>query len=360
MTIQNSIHLMPELRNDWLTGRSVIVAENRALRPNEFDVATARSPEFEVGLATSIGKQNVANLALAEVGLTGAPGVPSCPFCPGNESLTPPAVLEQTNEQGQWQLRVVPNKFPALSFDDEHVESAAEPALGVHEVFVESRRHVDRVSAISVQELRNVLQSYAARLRHWRDHDKLAYGLIFKNHGPRAGASLAHLHSQLIALPAIPRVVEAELQRAREAYGQSNICPYCRLIDDERTSAARMVLDRDGYVAFCPYASLQPHEVWLMPARHTPSFEQVSDGDSLEALAGVLHAVISRLEKVIPAASYNMLLRTAPWRVECRDLFHWRIELLPRTTSIAGLEIATGVFINPLAPEHAARQLRPT
>jgi UDPglucose--hexose-1-phosphate uridylyltransferase len=351
---------MPELRKDWLTGRSVIIAENRALRPNEFEVPTAPSPDFEEGLAASIGEQSIANLALAEVGLTEAPGVPACPFCPGNELGTPPAVYAPTNELGQWQLRVVPNKFPALSLDRDCAQPGAEPALGAHEVIVESRRHVDRVSAISVYEFRRVLESYAARLRHWRDHDNLAYGLIFKNQGPRAGASLAHLHSQLIAMPDIPPLVEAELQRAKDAYEQNKACPYCRLIADERTSAARIVLDRDGYVAFCPYASLQPHEVWLMPAVHSASFEQLSSGDSLDALADVLHLLITRLEQVIPAASYNMLLRTGPWRlVECTEWFHWRIELLPRTTSIAGLEIATGVFINPLAPEHAAPLLRP-
>jgi UDPglucose--hexose-1-phosphate uridylyltransferase len=351
---------MPELRNDWLSGRTVIIAENRALRPNEFEVAAPMSRAIEAGLPSSIGKQNVANLALAEVGLTDAPGVPTCPFCPGNESSTPPSVYEQTNEQGQWQLRVVPNKFPALSFDGEKAPPPAAPALGVHEVIIESRRHIDRMSAISLPEFRHVLETYAARLQHWRDTGRLNYGLIFKNQGPRAGASLAHLHSQLIALTAVPPAVEAELLRAKQAAEQGGACPYCRLLESEQAAADRMVLDRGGFVAFCPYASLQPHEVWVMPDshHHVASFEQMPSS-VLDALAAILHAVLLRLEDVVPAAAYNMLLRTAPWRFDCGDYFHWRIELLPRTTSIAGLEIATGIYINPVPPERAAPRLRP-
>ena len=362
---------MPELRTDWLTGRSIIVAENRALRPNEYAAQET---------AAKTGAQTVANLALAEVGLPDVPGVPSCPFCVGNESQTPPALYEWRDAEGRWQVRVVPNMFPAVIPEDcplfwptdaigrtgnEQEKGTvpwegSTPARGAHEVIIESARHVDRASALSPQELRQVLEAYAHRLRHWRDDGRFGYGLVFKNQGPRAGASIAHLHSQFIALPDVPPAVDAEMRRAEHDYRRHQACPYCRLIERERSLGERIVSDRNGYVAFCPFASLQPHEIWLLPDHHEPALEQVSSPDASARLADVLQPLLERLELIVPDAAYNMLLRTAPWRVDCDNWCHWRIELIPRVNAFSGFEIATGVHINPLAPERAARQLRST
>ncbi len=340
---------MAELRTDWLAGRSVILAENRALRPNEF----AREP------AAATGTQSVANLALAEAGLSDVAGVPSCPFCVGNESQTPPAVYQKFDEQHRWRIRVVPNMYPAVTLGNDGTETSATPAFGAHEVIIESARHVERASALSVPELRDVLETYAHRLRHWRAVGRFAYALVFKNQGPRAGASIAHLHSQFIALPAVPAPVDAELRRAEDDYRRQRSCPYCRLAEKERSCGERIVLDRDGYVAFCPFASLQPHEIWLLPARHEPSFDTAALPEALDRLAGVLHSLIGRLESIVPDAACHWLVRTAPWSDGCENWCHWRIELLPRINAFAGFEIATGVHINPLAPERAAAQLRP-
>ncbi|MEX0612126.1 MAG: DUF4931 domain-containing protein [Pirellulales bacterium] len=340
---------MSELRTDWLTGRAVIVAENRALRPNEFALAAA----------ATTGSQTVANLALAEVGLPQVPGVPRCPFCAGNESKTPPPVYERLDEQGAWHVRVVPNMYPAVTPED-LVAGGARPTLagGVQEVIVESPRHIERTSALSATELRQVLDAYADRLRHWREDSRLRYGLVFKNQGSRAGATIAHLHSQFVALPKVPPAVDVEMRRAEDDYRRHQSCPYCRLIENERSFGERVVLDRDGYIAFCPFASLQPHEVWLLPGRHEPSFEQISTPGAMDRLASVCHALIQRLESIVQDGAYNMLLRTAPWMPGCDMWGHWRIELLPRVNAFAGFEIATGIHINPLAPEASARQLR--
>ena len=337
---------MAELRTDSLSGRSVIVAEHRALRPNEFALNTA----------AGTGAQTVANLALAEIGLTDVVGVPSCPFCVGNESKTPPAVYQQLDAEGRWQVRVVPNMYPAVT---DAAGGSALDARGAHELIVESARHIDRASALSSPELRQVLETYAHRLRYARDDGRFSYGLVFKNQGPRAGASIAHLHSQFIALPQIPPTVAAELRRAEQDYRQNGLCPYCRLIERERASGERLVWDGGGYVAFCPFASLQPFEIWLLPHHHEPFFESLSSSEAAGSLADVLHAVLGRLEPNVPDAAYNMLLRNTPWRANCDNWYHWRIELLPRVNSFAGFEIATGVHINPVAPEKAARQLRP-
>ncbi|MEX2318165.1 MAG: DUF4931 domain-containing protein [Pirellulales bacterium] len=328
---------MPELRTDWLTGRTVIVAENRAQRPNEYAHET---PHGE----------------LASAGGSGGLHRSSCPFCAGNESQTPPAAYQSSDAQGRWRVRVVPNKFPALTSDPIHPTASA--AIGAHEVIIESARHADRMSALSEAELRDVLEAYAQRLLHWQADGRFGYGLVFKNQGPQAGASLAHVHSQLVALPDIPAAPMRELERAERDFNDHGSCAYCRLLESERSSGERIVLDSGGYVAFCPFASLQPLEVWLLPAAHESWFERPPHADEFDHLAKVLKALLGRLETIVPGASYNMLLRTAPWQTGSADAFHWRIELLPRITALAGLELAAGIHINPLPPEKAARRLR--
>jgi UDPglucose--hexose-1-phosphate uridylyltransferase len=331
---------MPELRTDWLTGRTGIIAENRAQRPNEFALnATPGEAASAAGQSTSFDASS-----------------PTCPFCIGNESQTPPSVYQATDEQGRWRIRVVPNRFPAVELQP--AAGTAEPAVGAHEVIIESSRHLDRMSAMSASELRDVLTAYTERLCHWRDDGRFGYGLVFKNQGQPAGASLAHVHSQLVALPNVPPAVERELQRAKSKFEQDQHCAYCRLCERERSHGERVVLDRDGYIAFCPNVSLQPLEVWLLPTEHEPWFERPGRPDALERLARVLHYLMAKLESLVPGASYNMLVRTSPWPQGVEPWCHWRIELLPRFNPLAGLELATGVHINPLPPERAATQLR--
>lgn len=330
---------MPELRTDWLTERTVIIAEERAGRPNEFGAVASSTP---VTASTSLGSYE-------------------CPFCPGQEHRTPPSLYEQADADGRWRIRVVPNMFPAVTLPDANhpaVEADAPAAIGAHEVIIETSRHLDHTSGISVGDLRNVLIAYVERLANRRDDGRFRYGLVFKNQGPRAGASLAHLHSQLVALPAVPSNVGRELRRAEHEFGKDRVCPYCQLIEHERTAGKRIVLDRNGYVVFCPYASWQPWEVWLLPAQHQPAFELQTSPAAADRLADVFHDLVRRLEARVPEASYNMLLRTAPWIDGVDSWFHWRIELLPRVSPFAGLELAAGIHINSLSPEHAAQHLR--
>jgi UDPglucose--hexose-1-phosphate uridylyltransferase len=353
---------MSELRTDWLTGRSVLVAENRALRPNEFsvvddDIAAADVWSTESSLRT----------------------LSTCPFCLGNEAQTPAAECEILDDQGNWFVRVIPNAFPAVNNLSgaatlASVEASAQPViasmpsnemqseisiLGVHEVIVESGLHLERMSELSLPHLRQVVETYSRRLRHWRQLPQLRYGLLFKNQGPRAGASLTHIHSQFVALPFVPDCVDAEVRRGGDYFRRHESCAYCDTIESERAAKLRLVTEQDGYFVFCPFASLQPHEVWLTPTEHAASFEFESP-DSLNRLTGVLHRLLAQFEVATPHAQYNLVLRTAPWDGDNTLTYHWRIELLPRVNSFAGLEVATGTHINPLAPERSASQLRAT
>jgi UDPglucose--hexose-1-phosphate uridylyltransferase len=308
---------LPELRTDWLTERTVIVAEGRSGRPNEFDAR-------EAGPATGKSTGPIVRGAKGESSFI-------CPFCPGQEHRTPLPVLQKDDANGKWQIRVVPNLYPAVSLPADTTARGVEPALGAHEVIIETARHVDRTAAISARELGDVLETYAARFRHWHDDGRCRYGLVFKNQGLRAGASLVHLHSQLMVLPAVPSNVGREMRRAENEFGKERSCPYCRRIQHERTAGVRIVLDRDGFVAFCPYASWQPWEVWLLPAQHQPAFERINAPAAMERLADVLHDLVVRVEATAPE---------------------------PRAATFAGLELAAGIHINPLSPEHAAEQLR--
>lgn len=321
---------MTELRQDWLTGRTVLFAEHRAERPNEF-----------AGLADAAGS-----------GAGAASGGP-CPFCPEHEASTPPAVFTCSDDNGRWRVRVVPNKFPAVAAD--------EPlAPGAHEVIIESARHVDRMGSLTAAEIADVLTAYRERLAFWRSTGKFRYGLVFKNLAAAAGASLAHIHSQLIALPEPPAPVVGELARAQQALFEGGDCPYCRLIENERRLGERVVLERDGLIAFCPYVSLQPGEVWIMPTAHEPWFEQrqPADGANLAALAEIMHALLVRIEAILPRPAYNLLVRTSPWQDDAEACGHWRIEILPRVNPLAGFELATHMYINPICPTRAAQQLR--
>jgi UDPglucose--hexose-1-phosphate uridylyltransferase len=338
---------VPELRTDSLTGRTVIVAEERAGRPNDF---------AEPGPVAGIGAGSSRAERPEVLGLTSR----ACPFCPGQEHQTPRAALERLDADGRWRIRVVPNRFPMVTLgpDEGPARATTASAVGAHEVIIECRRHAQRTSALSVAELGDVLQTYVERLGHWRRHGRLKFGLVFKNQGAGAGASLAHLHSQLVGLPVMPPGVAAELARASDEFSRHGECPYCRLLAQERVLGERIVMDRDGFVAFCPYASWQPIETWLLPTDHQPAFESPASARNLHRLGGVLHELVARIERVLPETSYNLLLRTAPWIEGVDSWCHWRIEILPRVAAFAGLELATGIHANTLAPEHAASHLR--
>jgi UDPglucose--hexose-1-phosphate uridylyltransferase len=177
---------------------------------------------------------------------------------------------------------------------------------------------------------------------------------VFKNSGYDAGASLEHMHSQLVALPYVPAAVQAELDgaaRYRDAHGR---CVFCDLITREIAAGERVVLRRGGYVAICAYAPRQPLETWILPERHAPRCE--AEGGNAAKEAEVLHELLRRLDVVSPGAPYNLLLHTGPFGGD--ECFHWHWELVPRLTHEAGLEWGGGVYITPLSPERAAAQLR--
>jgi len=329
---------MSEFRRDILTDRWVILAENRAGRPDEFVPAAPR------------------------------PIVTPCPFCLGNEQETPEAVAcyppsRAASPHPSWEVRVVPNKFPAVDFSGADPSARAESPTtcdgrGAHEVVIESPHHVVTLSELTDEQVEWTFAAYQDRLRHWQDESDLAYGLVFKNARAAGGASLEHTHSQLIATPMVPVEVAGELARCREYQRKHAKCPICEITIRELTAEQRIVTRTEHFVVCCPFASRFPYEMMVMPSKHASRFEDLEQ-EVCNELAHLVRHLISRLERTLAEPAYNYWIHTAPWN-RGRDVgyFHWHIHLAPRLTRMAGFELGAGYFINPVSPEAAAGRLR--
>ena len=328
---------MPEFRRDPVTGRWVIMAPDRAARPVDFQPLQRRK----------------------------APG--ECPFCSGRESETPREIYSVRAEDSApdspgWQVRVVPNKYPALVLESQsdaaHCDLfQAQAGVGAHEVIIESPEHLASTSQLSEEAVQDVLKTCALRLAALRCDDRLRYGLIFKNAGAQAGATLEHIHSQLIALPMLPPAVCEELQGAENYRQLHGSCVFCDLIARELGSDVRVLFDDDQFVAICPYASRFPYETWILPKAHSSQFEDLADGD-FGPLARILRSVIQSMEDRLDECAYNYLIHTAPFDIGQNEYYHWHVEVFPRVAMTAGFEWGTGCYINPVAPEQAAKRLR--
>lgn len=330
---------MPELRQDLVTGRWVILSPQRAERPYDF------------------------------AGVAPARAAGPCPFCPGNEAETPPEILAarpagSLPDTPGWTLRVVPNRFPALAREG-RPERGAEglyaslSGVGAHEIIVESPDHARGLAELPMERVAAVLGAWRRRMADLQADARLRYVLIFKNHGAPAGASLEHPHGQLLATPIVPRQVQEELDGARRHFERRGRCVFCDVVAQESgpDGGRCLVLARDGYVVLAPYAARFAYETWILPVAHASAFER---GDAAQdaALAGVLGETLRRLERVLPRLAYNLVLHTAPCRSPELGHYHWHVEILPRLSEFAGFEWGSGFFINPTPPEEAAAALR--
>jgi len=337
---------MPELRHDPIQRRWVIIATERSRKPDDF---LREAPSSSEGI---------------------------CPFCEGNESLTPPEIVairsrSAANQPG-WEVRVVPNKFPALKIEGDLDRRGIGVydrmnGVGAHEVIIETPHHFQHLADASVEHIQKVLWIYRERLSDLLRDQRFKYILIFKNHGAAAGASLYHPHTQLIATPVTPQALAEELDSARDHYRKKERCLFCDLIQQELESGERIVMATDQFVVLAPFAARFPFELFIAPRFHHHSFAQASD-DMLYRLAGVLKEILMRIRKCLKDPPYNFLIHTIPnirakpWPSSYWDTieldYHWHIEFIPRLVQVAGFEWGTGFYINPTAPEDAARYLR--
>lgn len=325
---------MSILRLDETTGDWVICAQSRRLRPRE-------------------GRPPATNES---------PSADGCPFCPGNEALTPPEILSVAKPEGGWRVRVVANKFPALTIEsdpsrlrDDH-EFSAMGGCGAHEVIVESPDHGLFLGQQPIEQVQAVLTTLQARYRDLMRDVRFQTVVIFKNHGVDAGTSLCHPHWQLVATPVVPRLLRAKYLEATDYFDRTGHCLYCMLRDREMGANARLLATNDQFVAFLPFASHTPFETWIVPRLRQASFLQV-DGDRMRPLAEILKLVLLKLHTGLSNPAFNLTIDDVPRGDEGKDYFMWHIRILPRLSTPAGFELGSGMSINTVLPEEAAEFL---
>jgi len=337
---------MPELRKDPIIGRWVIIATERAKRPDQFSSHAEQEPVEK-----------------------------PCPFCEGKEKETPPEIYairprgNLANSPG-WDLRVVPSIAPFLRIEgdlDRRGDGLYDlmNGIGAHEIIIETNQHIANMADLSDEQIAKVIACYRERMLDLEKDERFKYVLIFKNYGWAAGSGrIKHTRSQIIATPINPKRVKEELVGARHYYEYHERCVFCDLIRQELETKDRLILDIDGYIAISPFAARFPFEVWILPKKHSCDFTDLEMASRID-LARILRKTLAKLKKGLNDPPYNYVIHTAPfkrpkvgyWKSIDHD-YHWHIEIMPRLTRVAGFEWGTGFYICPLPPEDAAKFLR--
>lgn len=326
---------MPELRQNIMTKEWVVIATERAKRPDQMAVLRPAKPAVSYS--------------------------PNCPFCPGHESQTPPEILRLPDGNG-WKARVVPNKFSALSPEgkpDRTIRGCLHSmaGFGVHDVIIETPDHSLAMACMPDAHVADILRIYKTRFDELSLDPRIAQVTIFKNHGADAGTSLEHTHSQLIATPVISHQVRQRFQEALRHYDDFGCCIFCQMIDEELQEQKRIVLMSEHFVVVEIFASPSPFFTHIYPRRHMASFGDIS-AKEIGDLGRVLRTVLAKLYYGLENPDFNFTIRTAP--AECVGVryFHWYVSIIPRLTRVAGFELGSGMFINTVIPEDAAEFLR--
>jgi UDPglucose--hexose-1-phosphate uridylyltransferase len=336
-----------ELRKDYLLNRWVVIAKERSRRP--IDLA---KPHPEATKSTA------------------------CPLCVGNENMTPPATMfyQKDNSQikrGQdplsgerpknWLVRSIPNLYPAFTppqqpQDTEEILKSENfgHAIGNHEVLVESTNHSDSPADTDVTQLELVIKAYIDRFMELSSKPYIKYVSIFRNFGIEAGASLSHAHSQIIATPILPRTIEEEQQANKTFQQEHGRCKYCDIIEGER-KGPRLILENNDFIAFTPYAAINPMEFWILPKKHAANIQSLMDNE-ISSLALALKKSLKALKDLLNDPPYNYGIHQSV----NEDSYHWHLEVYPKLSTWAGFEKSTGIYINTVLPEAAAESLRKT
>jgi len=324
-----------ELRQDRTSGGWVIVAPHRGQRPQASGSArpSGPAPAFD----------------------------PKCPFCPGHEGELP-GILAETKAAGApgWAVRAVPNKYPALQAQAEppHVaDHVAQAGFGIHEVIIESPRHDAELDTLSADERLAVITAYRDRCQVLFAAPRIETVVLFRNHGPSAGASLLHPHAQAIALSMVPPRLAALSAWGKHYYAEHGICAMCEELQGETRHRERIVEETERYLALVPFAAEHPYEIWIVPLDHHASFIDIED-EALAEFGELLARCLRRLKKVLAGPPYNFVIDSAPKHAFGAAHFHWRLRLVPDVAIWGGFELGGGLPINPSSPEDDAAALR--
>ena len=330
---------MSEIRKTYDRDTWVIIAADRRKRPTDF-----------------ISKNHKCISPASE-----------CPFCPGNEKMTPPEVLAFRKkgtlpDTPGWWIRCIENKFPALKLQKNHSGLSYDDfyqtmeGFGKHEVIIETPEHDKHPATLPVSQVEEILRAYVERYKTLSQMKNIRYVLIFRNHKKEAGASLSHPHSQIIAMPILPKIVKEELIFSKRFYNKKGKCLYDYIISMELTKNERIIYETKDFIVFSPFASRYPFETWIIPKRHEPSFGNIRE-DERKSLASVLKNILHRYNKILADPPYNFYIHSSPCDSKKYPFYHWHLEITPRLTTEAGFERGSSFYINPMLPEDATKLL---
>ncbi|SHG67067.1 UDPglucose--hexose-1-phosphate uridylyltransferase [Thermosyntropha lipolytica DSM 11003] len=328
---------MPELRQDLVRGNWVLIATDTALKPRDF-------PMHKNGVKFSSTNN-------------------FCPFCEGNEAYTT-SELASLRENGSlpdspgWLIRTITNKYSGFRLEGELriIEDRIYQScngLGQHEVIIETPEHGVEFHHFSREKIGTVLQMLKERYNVLARDERVKYIQIYKNRGLLAGASLEHSHSQILALPMLPN----SLRGIGDYYGKNRRCLLCDVLEEEKKEGKRIIKEEENFVVLCPYASRFPYETWIIPRRHNAHFGDISQGE-LISLSSILFAFLRVMVAYLNDPAYNMVIISAPLNTGDAAGYHWYLEIIPRLLINSGVEITTGIYMNPVAPEIAAHMFR--
>lgn len=327
---------MAEIRKDLLRDNWVVIATQRAIRPTDLPVPSQGRAEKVQGF---------------------------CPFCEGNEGFTPPEIMvnrkpgTEENAPG-WTIRTIPNKYTAFSLLTEFATESKGvysymTGFGAHEVVIETPEHDVELHQQPAEKIAEVIEMLKRRHLDLAQNEKIKYIQTYKNKGLFAGASLGHSHMQIVALPYVPD----ELKGLRAYKQTTGNCLICDILKQDTQDPARLVLESENFVVICPYASRFAYETWIVPKKHARNFGDVP-AEHIPELAGIMRKVLVSMVDILNDPSYNLVINTSPVNVEDVTETHWFIEIFPRLIVQAGLEIATGYYMNLISPEWAAETLK--
>ncbi|PIR43967.1 hypothetical protein COV23_02450 [Candidatus Wolfebacteria bacterium CG10_big_fil_rev_8_21_14_0_10_31_9] len=324
-----------EFRKDPVSRDWVIISPNRSKRPFQF-------------------KENVGTKIVPQKG---------CPFENPQKSGNGQPVLIYPDKKN-WQLQIIPNKFPALTHSNKICSIPKQKGPyeimagnGFDELLI-TRNHFKNFAHLSKKAAQDVFKNLKKRYLILSKHDCLKYIFIFHNWGLKAGASIFHPHYRISALPIIPPDVSRSLYGSLRYHQDHNRCVHCDMIDFERKEKKRIIFENTKVIAFTPFVSREPFEIKIFPKNHISYFEE-SDDALINSIVDGLQNSLLMLEKHLNDPNYNFFIHTAPLIDKNKYFhYHWHIEIVPKFSVSAGVEVGTGIEITVVDPDKAASILR--
>lgn len=322
---------MPKLRQNIVTGEWVVIAPERAKRPEDFVMAAAPKRPLEA----------------------------NCPFCLSSPDSSYQFSVKDAETENTY---TIPNKFPAFSKTDGIILEGGElysssKSIGGHEVII-IKDHQKDVYEGGWELMAELFGVYQNRFLHYQKDPTIEYAMPIHNHGPEAAASIEHPHSQFFASSILPNLAEKEIKGAKSFFEDKGKCVFCAMIEQEKTEQVRIVAENDDFIAFTFFASRFPFEMWVLPKVHSANFEQIN-GSLLENLAKIVYDCIAKLNRAIKHPPFNWWIHTGPTKKDhLDDFYHWHLEIAPRVSKFGGYEMGSGMVIDVVSPELAADFLR--